>query len=124
MKSSRLSALLIILTFQFEEREATRLNCGKRLVNHDIQATNGFQTNEGVWPWHAAIFDYNKFVTDTYICGGTVLTSNSVLTAAHCLYESGRPIIAERVRVKLGTNNLYFGNHIQLINVNDIFVFT
>lgn len=81
-------------------------NCGRRLVNHKLLITNGFPSKEGDWPWHAAIFHIGSKLEKSYVCGGTVVTSNSILTAAHCVYEYGGFIIPERVSVQLGKYDL------------------
>lgn len=66
--------------------------------------TNGYPTKEGDWPWHSAIFHISG-VRSEYKCGGTLINSKTVITAAHCLYESGRQINAERVIIQLGKHN-------------------
>lgn len=94
-------------------------NCGRRLVNHEPLITNGYPSNEGAWPWHAAIYHIEMNHDIAYKCGGTVITSRSILTAAHCLYQNGRPIIPERVLVHLGKHNLLVsGPHTQEFEVN------
>lgn len=66
---------------------------------------------------HAAIFHIEKQKI-AYKCGGTVLNSNTILTAAHCVYENNRPIISERVLVQLGKYNLKVaGGHTQEFQV-------
>lgn len=78
--------------------------CGKRYVEHEDFITNGFPTKEGDWPWHSAIFHITG-VRSEYKCGGTLINQRTVVTAAHYLYDSGRPINAERVIVQLGKHN-------------------
>lgn len=82
------------------------LSCGRRLVNHQALITNGCQSKEGDWPWHVAIYHVGTNQDIAYKCGGSVLTPNSILTAAHCVFENGRPITPERVLVQLGKYNL------------------
>lgn len=79
--------------------------CGKRIVHHQQLITNGFPTQEGDWPWHSAIYHLENLI-QSYKCGGTLINLSTVVTAAHCLYEFGRPIIAERIIIQLGKLNL------------------
>lgn len=59
----------------------------------------------------------------SYKCGGTLITSNAILTAAHCLYEFGRPIVANRVIVQLGKHNLELsGPNTQEFRANQIII--
>ncbi|XP_023211840.1 limulus clotting factor C-like [Centruroides sculpturatus] len=45
---------------------------------------NGENTKLGDWPWHVAITDRRFFI----FCGGSLISEEWVLTAAHCLVES------------------------------------
>lgn len=75
------------------------------MIKHKGLLFNGYTTEEGDWPWHAAIYHLNQF-SQAYKCGGTLINSNTILTAAHCVYENGLRINAERVLVKLGKYTL------------------
>lgn len=107
------------------------------MVKHKGLITNGFETEEGDWPWHAAIYHItNK--NQEYKCGGTLINSNTVLTglkveflkllfmiyikfniAAHCVFENGRQLIASRILVQLGKHNLIVSNtNTQELQVN------
>lgn len=80
--------------------------CGARVVQPRQIVASGF-SQEGYWPWHSAI--YRKDIDglkQSYQCGGTLISSNSVLTAAHCLYELDHPIVPKRIIVYLGKSSL------------------
>ncbi|XP_037049511.1 CLIP domain-containing serine protease B15-like [Bradysia coprophila] len=50
------------------------------------------------WPWHAAVYHHIDS-NPTYQCGGTVISSKAILTAAHCVQ-------VELISVSLGRLNL------------------
>uniref|UniRef100_V9KK65 Plasminogen activator n=1 Tax=Callorhinchus milii TaxID=7868 RepID=V9KK65_CALMI len=75
--------------------------CGKRRpkpVQYRIKG--GIPTDISSHPWQAAIFLYSdKSDTDGLLCGGSLIGSCWVLTAAHCFYER---FAVERLKVIMG----------------------
>ncbi|CAF0707715.1 unnamed protein product [Brachionus calyciflorus] len=62
----------------------TRVNapyCGIKSEN-DKKIVGGEEANRGEWPWQIAIYFRNRF-----ICGGSLINSMWILTAAHCVYK-------------------------------------
>lgn len=109
MKLHRISIAIIILSnfrINIHGDTSETVACGRRLVNHEALIVNGYKSKEGDWPWHASILHIEINQNIQYKCGGTLLNSNSILTAAHCVYENGRPIVADRVLVQLGRHNI------------------
>lgn len=102
---SRIETIIIIILVIFEIEAQEQQTCGKRFVHHNALITNGFLSNEGDWPWHAALYHVSH-LTISYKCGGTLLTTNTILTAAHCVFENYIPISPDRVLVYLGRHNL------------------
>lgn len=115
-------AIIILVNFQFKinaDKSETSDTCGRRLVDHEALIVNGYESKEGDWPWHASILHIEINLNIQYKCGGTLLNSNSILTAAHCVYENSRPIVPDRVLIQLGRNNLKIsGPHTQEIEVS------
>ncbi|XP_028931939.1 transmembrane protease serine 13 [Ornithorhynchus anatinus] len=73
-------------------------NCGMRAITGRI--VGGALAPENKWPWQVSLH-YGP----THICGGTLIDSQWVLTAAHCFFVT-REKILEGWKVYAGTNNL------------------
>ncbi|XP_052891107.1 serine protease 27-like [Anopheles moucheti] len=95
-----LALLCLLLTVQLSSTQ----RCGKRKVVNFL-IVNGKESKDGYWPWHAAIFHHN-YLTSVYACGGTILSQNAVLTAAHCVMTTNGIIARKRVIVQVGRNRL------------------
>lgn len=54
-------------------------NCGKRPLDSN-KLVSGTQTKTGDWAWQVLIS------TGSFICGGSLINSEWVVTAAHCAY--------------------------------------
>lgn len=92
---------IILINVQADAQEVVSY-CGRRLVNHKALIKNGFPSNEEDWPWQAAIYHIGVNLNIAFKCGGSIINSNSILTAAHCVYENARLLIAERILVNSG----------------------
>lgn len=55
--------------------------CGKRLNDFPNKIVGGYQAAVGDWGWQIGM-NYNG----RFSCGGSLINSQWVLTAAHCLY--------------------------------------
>jgi len=60
--------------------------CGIENDGHDPRderIVGGFEAEEHQWPWIVALF-----IDDQWFCGGSLITDDFVLTAAHCVEDS------------------------------------
>jgi secreted trypsin-like serine protease len=81
---------------------------------------------DGAWPWQVGLI--NPEQPDLFhgqFCGGSIIASVWVLTAAHCVYDEGNngaltPVPPARIRVLAGTNYLEDGQG-ELIDVVAIY---
>ncbi|XP_062550574.1 serine protease 40-like [Armigeres subalbatus] len=81
--------------------------CGRRTYTQLPLIYGGKTSSPGEWPWHAAIYHLGTIrSTSSYQCGGTLISSEFVLTAAHCTFRNGIPLPANHFIVKLGSYNL------------------
>ncbi|XP_075141468.1 transmembrane protease serine 9-like [Leptodactylus fuscus] len=87
--------------------------CGSPLVNNRI--VGGTDAADGEWPWQVSL-QYQG----SHICGGSLISSQWVLTAAHCFGNSDSP---PDYTVYLGTYQLSVpDNHTVISNVSDIII--
>lgn len=85
---------------------------GSLTPSHAI--VGGTAAAEGAYPFMAAITDASGF----QYCGGSVISANWVLTAAHCMVGE----TASNVRVITGRTNLSNTGQGQVLSVSQIFV--
>ena len=88
--------LFFLLTIYFSFPE-----CGRSFVQTHSRVANDSKTMSGDWPWVVFISVDNNGET-SFICGGTVLNTHTVITAAHCLTG---PFVSNRTLI------LHFGKH-------------
>ncbi|CAG9760321.1 unnamed protein product [Ceutorhynchus assimilis] len=71
-----------------------------------FRVVGGEEALPGRWPWMAAIFLHGSRRTEFW-CGGSLISSTHILTAAHCTRDSRqRPFSARQFTVRLGDIDL------------------
>lgn len=80
-------------------------DCGQQEYSSG-RIVGGVEAPTGQWPWLAAIFLHGPKRTEFW-CGGSLIGSKFVLTAAHCTRDSKqRPFAARQFTVRLGDVDL------------------
>ncbi|XP_073833442.1 serine protease SP24D-like [Musca autumnalis] len=76
---------------------------------------NGQSAKDGQFPHQVALFIGNHFA-----CGGSIITPNYVVTAAHCVTSGGRPnpYSASRLNVRVGS--LFYNSGGEVIGVSQV----
>ena len=59
-------------------------DCGKPDVQHN-RVIGGKAALHGSWPWQANIYYRGFFASRKHHCGGSLITTQWVVTAAHCV---------------------------------------
>ncbi|XP_072340280.1 serine protease 33-like [Scyliorhinus torazame] len=77
-------------------------SCGRPVISTRI--VGGQDSEDGRWPWQVSIHEISM-----HVCGGTLISNNWVLTAAHCVSKEKIPLYI-----------LYFGRYQQQsVNSNE-----
>lgn len=78
-------------------------NCGTIVTQPRPLITYGTRTEEGEFPWHAALY-YAKGSDLSYICGASLITTSHAITVAHCVTRrrSVVPLQRQNLLVYLG----------------------
>lgn len=67
---------------------------------------NGERVDKGQFPWIAPLFDQAQPQAPSYFCGSTIISNRHLITAAHCIYDSGDFMTAERILAIPGMYNI------------------
>ncbi|EDS36508.1 polyserase-2 [Culex quinquefasciatus] len=85
---------------------SSSFQCGVPKVRINEVIVRGRDVTPGSFPWHAAIY-HRKGRSDSYACGGTLISSMYVLTADHCVKDdNGYVLSPKRIFARLGVHNL------------------
>nr|XP_060639799.1 serine protease hepsin isoform X2 [Anolis sagrei ordinatus] len=88
-------------------------DCGRRKLSMD-RIVGGQDASLGKWPWQVSLrYD------GTHLCGGSVISSEWVITAAHCFPERNR--VVSRWRVFVGAVSQSSAKGLQ--NLSSLFAF-
>lgn len=81
-------------------------SCGKIHIKANPLISHGQSTYSGQYPWHVALFSVG-YRSKKYLCGGSIIAINAILTAAHCVdtYYNGL-LPAADLRVEAGRHDL------------------
>ncbi|MBV7327363.1 serine protease [Chloroflexi bacterium TSY] len=80
---------------------------------HIPEIIGGQEATEGAWPWMVAlIYSNHTDVVKAQFCGGTLIHTEWILTAAHCIYSGGQPLNPEDLEVIVGGYQLS-AEHVQ-----------
>ncbi|XP_043654598.1 CLIP domain-containing serine protease B9 [Drosophila teissieri] len=80
--------------------------CGRERASITPFIFQGESLQRGQLPWLVAIFERRESNGPAFICGGTLISTSTVLSAAHCFRAPGRNLPASRLAVSLGRNTL------------------
>ncbi|XP_035915660.1 clotting factor B [Anopheles stephensi] len=88
--------------------DSSNVGCGVKNGNPDTERiVGGHNADPNEWPWIAALFNNGR-----QFCGGSLIDSIHILTAAHCVAHMSSYDVA-RLSVKLGDHNIRSNTEVQ-----------
>ncbi|KAG5669882.1 hypothetical protein PVAND_000173 [Polypedilum vanderplanki] len=94
----------IIILFLFREVFANQnITCG---ISAKFNPNSKVQ-NHGDFPWMAAlILNKSNDGTQSYLCGGVLISDSRVLTAAHCIHNTKQFLFARDILIAFGGHDI------------------
>nr|BAR45632.1 limulus clotting factor C-like [Ammothea sp. RS-2014] len=102
--------------------------CGISSAPKTSFVVNGNASDVGQWPWQAAVATWFPQIDSFYVtCGGSLISENWILTAAHCVtYQRTNIVISStQFRVYLGKhyrNDTLDDEYVQMRSIEEIHV--
>nr|XP_020659399.1 acrosin-like [Pogona vitticeps] len=105
-RSGPLLSVLVLLVLRWMPAQPSSCDgiCGRRplAVRHNqLRLVGGTNALPGTWPWQVSIQLRTRWGDYMHMCGGALISSHWVVSAAHCL---GKP--KERYKLVLGCNRV------------------
>ena len=96
--------LIFVLTLFLRISSGNEFTCGKKFISTGL-IIGGTFSGRGQWPWMSALYLKS---TQSYFCGGNLISVQHVLTAAHCIHPKDTPTRqkSEEIEVLLGKYDL------------------
>ncbi|XP_026810570.1 hemicentin-1-like isoform X2 [Rhopalosiphum maidis] len=91
-------------------------NCGIAYIKNQPTINEGDKALVGTAPWNVGIYQLNSQGNYDMICGGSIITLNLVITAAHCFWVKG---ISKIISVTGGQYKIAVGKYKRNYTVND-----
>ncbi|XP_052850176.1 enteropeptidase [Drosophila gunungcola] len=96
--------------------------CGIERTSTTPLIFQGRNLQRGQLPWLVAIFERRESNGPAFICGGSLISTSTVLSAAHCFRFPGRDLTADRTAVSLGRNSLAIHSEGEIRGVSQLII--
>lgn len=84
-------------------------SCNVPAREEKFKSTENNILPDGYFPWHVKIFKIRDNLDDEYLCGGSIIKPNIILTAAECVLSQNVAISPDKFYIRTGTNILRSG---------------
>nr|XP_046488012.1 uncharacterized protein LOC124221770 [Neodiprion pinetum] len=84
--------------------------CGVAIPNHTPLVHKGEKASVGDFPWHATLYkerNMRQGLKKEFHCGATIIHTNLVMTAAHCIYNENSKTTEDPEKLFLLTGNTF-----------------
>lgn len=97
------------------EMTEEQMICGRPIAKTSNFIVDERHLSHGSWPWSVALFTREPYsgLPQDYICGGTLVSTKVVVTAAHCMQRNNRKRYANEIVAYFGRNHYEGGNAIK-----------
>lgn len=96
--------------------------CGRERVTSTPLIFQGRTLERGQLPWLVGLFERNRDLSLIFFCGGTLISSSTVISAAHCFRHPGRDLPASNAVVSLGRNTIDLISDGELRDVSQLLI--
>ncbi|KAH8388322.1 hypothetical protein KR093_003860 [Drosophila rubida] len=96
--------------------------CGRERAVSTPLIFQGQTLARGQLPWLVGLFERTQAVSLNFFCGGTLLSSSTVISAAHCFRFTGRNVQASSTVVSLGRNTIDVFSEGELRDVTQLLI--
>ncbi|XP_070489969.1 uncharacterized protein [Chironomus tepperi] len=100
----RMKQYLVRCIENYQAQQVQSNTCGIQQVVGRGNIIGGSYITRGAFPWIAALVRPDG----SFFCGGTIISDQTVLTAAHCIFDKSysRPLLPRDITVLVGVHNL------------------
>ncbi|XP_060870828.1 transmembrane protease serine 9-like isoform X2 [Metopolophium dirhodum] len=92
-------------------------DCG-RVYTNQVSIKNGQKALYGTAPWNVGVYQFNKRNSSyDYVCGGSIISSKLVVSAAHCFWKSD--MSSNRILIDGGLYKIAVGKYDRNIKIID-----
>ncbi|XP_022182774.1 uncharacterized protein LOC111042453 isoform X2 [Myzus persicae] len=92
--------------------------CGREYITNKVLIDNGEKAPVGTAPWNVGLYRFNKNNSNyDLICGGSIISPNLVVSAAHCFWPKG--MLSKNFSINISLYKIAVGKYSRDFSVID-----